>query len=277
MTGQIIRIISNLYTVKINTNIYECHARGKFRNNNETPLVGDICEIDIENNYILKILPRKNELKRPMISNVDIALIITSVKEPDLSLYLLDKLMINVLVNNIEPVICFTKIDLISRRELKEIKQIKRYYELIGVKVFFNSEIKKIKKYLKNKIIVLTGQTGAGKSSLLNKLDKSLNLNTTPISKSLGRGVHTTRHIELFDLDNILIADTPGFSSSDLDNITKEDLKKLFVEFKKYDCDYKDCNHVNENKCGIKDAVKNKEILQTRYENYLSFFKEVSK
>lgn len=277
MKGQIVRIISNLFTVKIDNNLYECRARGKFRNDKETPVVGDYCEIDIKNNYIIKLFERKNVLKRPVIANIDMAVIVTSVKKPDLSLNLLDKLLINIIHNNIEPIICLTKLDLLNKEELSNLEIIVNYYQKLGIKVFNNKEIEKLKKVLKNKIVVLTGQTGAGKSSLLNKFDSRLNLKTSSISEALGRGIHTTRHVELFNINNILIADTPGFSSLSFENMSIDDIKKSFIEFNNYDCKYKDCSHINEQECNIKNAVVNNEIMKSRYDNYVKFINEVKK
>jgi len=275
LNGQIVRIISNLFTVKTKKGIYDCRARGKFRLIKVTPLVGDYCVIDENEKYILEIDERKNELKRPMIANVDIALIITSVKEPDLSLNLLDKLISVVTINHIEPVVCFTKLDLIESKE--EIKIIKDYYNQIGIKTFYNTEIDAIKKYLKQKLVVLTGQTGAGKSTFLNKIDPELNIKTSPISKALGRGVHTTRHSEIFEIENIHFADTPGFSALDLNDYEAEQIKHSFIEFFDYQCQYRDCNHLSEKKCGVKEAVQKKLILSSRYENYEAFYKEGKK
>ncbi len=275
MEGQIVKIISNLYTVKINNELYLCSARGKFRNDKISPIVGDIVKINEEEKQIKEIKPRRNELKRPVIANVDMALIITSVKKPDLSLNLLDKLLVNVLFNKIEPVICFTKIDLLTFKEKLALNKIISYYKKIGIKVVANKELKKLKKIMKDKIVVLTGQTGAGKSSLINKLSKELHLATNPISEALGRGKHTTRHVELFKIDNFYVADTPGFSSLDFDDMIEEDLKSSFVEFEEYKCPYKNCLHENERDCAVKDAVKNKKILKSRYDNYRKFLREV--
>ena len=271
MEGKITRQISNLYRVSTNDKNYDCHARGKFRKDKLTPLVGDIVEFDETNNYIMEIKPRKNYLDRPTISNIDSALIITSVKKPDLSLNLLDKQLVLAISNNIEPIIVFTKIDLLTKSELKKIKSLMKYYTKIGIKVTTNKNLYKIKRYIKNKTLVLTGQTGAGKSSLLNKLDKRLNLATNEISEALGRGKHTTRHVELFKYKTSFIADTPGFSSLDLTNIAKEKIKDSFYEFRNAVCEFKNCNHINEKKCCIKELVNNKKILKSRYENYISF------
>ena len=276
-TGKIVKIVSNLYTVKTLDNTYECRSRGKFRFDKVTPLVGDIVNIDDDNCYIDSIEDRKNYLNRPQISNVDAAIIVTSLVKPDISLNLLDKLILIIKAHNIEPVICITKSDLASSVIKKENKKILKYYESIGFKVFYNNKLKPLKKYLKGKIVVLTGQTGAGISSLLNKLDKNLNLETKPISEALGRGVHTTRHTEVHEVSGIYFADTPGFSSLDLDDITKENISIGFPEFCSYTCDFKDCAHINEKNCKIKDAVNIGKILSTRYNNYVSFYKEIEK
>lgn len=273
LTGMIVKNISDTYTVKVKNELYDCKARGKFRRDALTPLVGDLVEFDSENLYILNILERKNELVRPSISNVDVALIITSVKKPDLSLYLLDKQLSSIILEHIMPVICFTKLDLLTRDELKEFKKIIKYYKKIGIKVFVNQKIKKMIRYLKGKTVVLTGQTGAGKSSLLNRLDSQLNLKTGEISDALGRGRHTTRHTEFFLVQDILIADTPGFSALDLNKYTKEEIRDSFVEFSNYSCEFKNCMHVRENNCEIKRQVEKGNILKSRYENYCNFIK----
>lgn len=269
MEGKITKIISNLYTVTVDNKSYDCRARGKIRYEKITPLVGDRVIFDEKEKYILKILDRKNSLDRPMISNVDSVLIITSVKKPDLSLNLLDKELVLTISNNIEPIIVFTKLDLLKKSEIKYIKNIMKYYSKIGIKVCTNRNLYKLKRYIKNKTLVLTGQTGAGKSSLLNKLDKKLNLATNEISEALGRGKHTTRHVELFKYKTSFIADTPGFSSLDLNDVSLDDIKNSFIEFNGVDCPYKDCTHTKEKECKIKELVNNKKILKSRYENYL--------
>ena len=274
-TGKIVKILSNLYTVNADNKLYECRARGKFRFDKISPLVGDIVDFDEKEKYITKIHERINFLNRPQISNVDIALIVTSVKKPDLSLNLLDKLILVIKHNNIEPVICVTKLDLVSFFNKGVYKKIFKYYEKIGIKVFYNTDLSRLKKYLQNKTVVLTGQTGSGKSSLLNKLNKDLNLDTNPISEALGRGVHTTRHTEIHEISNIYFADTPGFSSINLDGIDKENIIIGFPEFSEYSCDFKDCKHIDEKFCRVKDAVNSKKILKSRYEDYKLFMKEI--
>jgi len=270
MNGTIIRIISNLYTVEAEGKVYECRARGKFRLDELTPLVGDKVLIDPKENYILELQTRKNSLPRPNIANVDMALLITSTKEPNLDLNLLDKLLSVVIHNDIKPIICFTKIDLLNSKEKKEIKKLIKYYNKIGVICLTNQDLKKLTKVMANRIVVLAGQSGAGKSTLLNKLDKSLNLETNPISKALGRGVHTTRHVELFKYKNSLIADTPGFSALDLSDLTPENIRDAFLEFN-VGCEFKSCMHKNEKECEVKNQVNSGKILASRYQNYLKF------
>ena len=272
MIGEIIKQISNDYTVKIDDKLYVCKARGKFRKMNITPLVGDNVKIDLDNNYILEILDRKNELDRPSVANIDQVVVVTSVKIPDFSSNLLDKLLTIIEFNNIKPIICFTKLDLISDEELKNIKVIMNYYKKIGYKVYSNTD-KNLKDIFKNKITVFAGQSGAGKSSLLNRLDSSLNLEIGEVSIALGRGRHTTRHTELIEVLGGLVADTPGFSSINFSGMKKSDIRDNFIEFNKYreDCEYKDCMHINELNCAIKDKVEDSTIIISRYENYLKF------
>lgn len=275
MVGKIIKQISNDYTVKVDDKLYVCKARGKFRNLGITPLVGDDVVIDDINNYILEIQKRKNELTRPSISNIDQAVIVTSVKIPDFSSNLLDKLLNIIEFNNVKPIICFTKLDLIDDNELKHIKEIQDYYRKIGYEVYDNTD-DNLKKIFKNKITVFAGQSGAGKSSLLNKLDNNLNLEIGEVSVALGRGRHTTRHTELIEILGGLIADTPGFSALDFKDMTNSDIRDNFIEFNEYKeyCEYKDCMHINELKCGIKENVLNNNILKSRYDNYLKFIEK---
>ena len=272
MIGKIIKQISNDYTVKANNELYICKPRGKFRNLSITPLVGDNVVIDEENNYILQILNRKNELNRPSVANIDQVVIVTSVKIPDFSSNLLDKLLTIIEFNNIKPIICFTKLDLLKEEELEYIEQIMKYYKDIGYEVFDNTDIA-LKEIFKDKITVFAGQSGAGKSSLLNRLDSTLNLKIGDVSVALGRGKHTTRHTELIQVLGGLIADTPGFSSLDFKGMKKSDIRDNFIEFNEYReyCEYKDCMHINELKCDIKEKVKKDIIMKSRYENYLKF------
>lgn len=268
MEGIIIKLISNDYTVLCNGKKYICKARGKFRNLNVSPLVGDRVIIDPVNNYILEVKKRKNYLNRPSVANIDQAVIITSLKSPDFSSNLLDKLLVTIISSNIKPIICFTKLDLANMDDFKDIAN---YYKKIGIEVYFNNDIESIKKIFKDKISVFTGQSGAGKSTLLNKLDSSLNLKTGGISKALNRGKHTTRHVELLELCGGYIADTPGFSALDLNNLGVEEIKNAFLEFRGVNCKYKDCNHYKEDECEVKEKLAHGEIMQSRYDNYIKF------
>lgn len=276
MKGLIVKNISNDYLVKTNNGTYLCKPRGKFRNDKIIPVVGDQVIIDIDNKYILEILDRKNKLIRPSVANIDQALIVTSVKDPNFSTNLLDKLLLVVSYNNIEPIICLTKLDLLTDEERKKINEYIDYYTKVGYQVVTNESKKNFKDIFKNKLTVITGQSGAGKSSLLNMLDKNLELKTNEISKALGRGKHTTRHTELLHIENGWVADTPGFSALSLDELSPSEIRDQFVEFNTYRdlCKYKDCMHHKEDHCMIKEKVSDGTILKSRYENYLKFIEK---
>lgn len=271
MEGLIIKNISDLYVVKSQNKYYNCKAKGIFRNKHIIPVVGDRVLFDNEKLVITEILERKNELIRPMVSNVDQAFIVTSTINPSFSTYLIDKLILLTEFNNIKPILIISKVDLND-----EYDKYLDYYRNLGYIVVKNNEIDKIKKLLENKITVITGQSGVGKSTLLNKLDSNLSLKTNEISYALGRGKHTTRHTEIFEVANGYIIDTPGFSSLEL-SMKKEDIRDNFVEFNKYKdkCKYRDCMHLNESDCMIKELVKNGTILESRYENYTKFISEI--
>lgn len=271
MKGRIIKNISNDYVVDSHGKKYSCKPRGKFRLNNITPLVGDIVEFNEKDNYITNIYQRKNELIRPSIANIDIAVIVTSVKNPNFDTYLLDKTLTIISYNNIEPIIYITKIDLLNNNELNEINKYIEYYRKIGYTVITNKN--DLLKLIKDKTVVLTGQSGAGKSTLLNKISPQLELKTDEISMALGRGKHTTRHTELYDVNGTFIADTPGFSKIDFYNLDRtairDNMKEMFDNLKF--CKYSDCMHINETGCHVIELVNNKEILTSRYNNYINF------
>lgn len=277
MEGIIIKNISNDYVVKSNKKTYTCKPRGKFRKDKIIPLVGDKVIIDEQNNYILEIKSRKNYLIRPNVANIDQALIVTSVKNPSLDTNLLDKLLTIISYNNIEPIICLTKIDLLDKNELIEIQKYIEYYEKIGYKVLTNSSPNNFKNIFKDKITVLAGQSGAGKSSLLNLLDKNLKLKTNEISYALNRGKHTTRHTELYEVLGGLIVDTPGFSQIDFHNMKKEDIRDNMKEMfdNLHGCKYRDCMHIKEDGCKVKEKVQKQEILESRYNNYQKFIESI--
>lgn len=275
MEGLIIKNISDLYVVKYNDKIYNCKAKGLFRKKGITPTVGDKVIFDEEKMVITDILTRKNILIRPPISNVDQAIIVMSVVNPTFSTNLVDKFINIIEYNNIKPILCLTKLDLLEDKTA--INKYIDYYKSIGYEVILNTEIDKIKELLKNKITVITGQSGVGKSTLLNKLDETLSLKTNEISYALGRGKHTTRHVELISLFDGYVADTPGFSSLTFIGMNKEDIRDNMIEFNNYKdkCRYKDCMHLKEDECEIKRMVEEGTILKSRYENYEKFANEI--
>lgn len=267
MTGRIIKIISNLYTVETTSNKYECRARGLFRHKDEMPLVGDIVEFDDKEKYILAINKRRNILTRPKIANLDKCLIVTSCKDPDYSSSLLDKMLTNVILADITPIIILSKYDLLTSEEQPQFLNLKEYYNKIGILTLFNYEIDELESKIAGSTVTLTGQTGAGKSTLLNKLDATLNLKTDEISYALGRGKHTTRHVELFKVKDYYIADTPGFSALDVTDDV-DNIRFAFPEFQNDLCKFRSCKHLSEVGCHVKEQVSKGEILQSRYENY---------
>ena len=275
--GKILKALSGFYYVNCSGEIVTCRARGNFRNENITPLVGDDVKIQMSDNntgYVVEILERKNELLRPKVANIDYSIIVVSVKDPEFSSKLLNKTICLNENSNVDIIIIFTKLDLLNDDELEKMKEIMNYYYEIGYQVFTNSEedIDKLKEVISNKYV--SGQSGAGKSTFINKLAEYLDIETGEISKHLGRGRHTTRHTEFYQIDDFYIADTPGFSSLDITFIEKEDLQYLFREFHDYDCKFKPCNHMEEIQCGVKEAVESKEILESRYEDYKVLFTE---
>lgn len=271
MKGQIIKIVSDLHIVSYNGKNYDCKCRGKFRKDKIIPKVGDYVIFDLGKKVIEEVLPRKNSFQRPSVANIDRAFLITSLRLPDFSLNLLDKLLVLMELHNVEPIICITKRDLLSTDELEKIDEVLAYYKNLGYQVIYNTDIDKIKKLLNNKTSVFTGQTGAGKSTLLNKLNPDWNLDTGEVSTALGRGRHTTRVVELFEIENGKVLDTPGFSALDFYEYNNEQIRDGFIEFSDYPCIYKDCMHTNEGECRVKIAVNDNNIMKSRYENYLKF------
>ena len=221
MKGQIVKISSDLHYVNCGDEVYPCKCRGVFRKEHIIPVVGDYVLFQEEKKLIEKVLPRKNYFDRPRVSNVDQAFLVTSLKQPDFSLNLLDKFLVLMEINNVRPIICVTKEDLVVKSELEAIREKLRYYEKLGYLVISNCDVSTIKKLISNKTSVFTGQTGVGKSTLLNKLNSNLNLATGEISLALGRGKHTTRVVELFSFFGGKIMDTPGFSSLELKNYSR--------------------------------------------------------
>lgn len=283
ITGRIIRVLSGFYTVHDGNNAVVCKARGKFRKDDLKPLVGDICDYTQEGNnegYIMKIHPRKNALIRPPVANIDQAIIVVSAKEPDFSTVLLDRFLALIEHEDIEPIIMVTKMDLVNAND--SIFETLDQYRKANYRIITTSQDEveisdEIKTLFKNKITVITGQSGVGKSSFLNRIMPNLELKTGEISNVLGRGKHTTRHVELFELFGGWVADTPGFSSLEL-NMTDRELATSFHDFKMYSasCKFRGCLHKSEPGCGVKEAVENGDITQERYQHYLQFLEEIS-
>lgn len=268
--GKIISINKDLYTVMSNNSVFPCSVRGKLKNNKLT--VGDNVIIDTLNMTIESVLERKNTLVRPLVSNIDKLFIVVSTEIPEFSPYLLDKFLVISEYNNITPIIIITKLDLISKKKVKEIKIYIKYYKKIGYKVYTNKEIRKIRKEISNNVVALSGQTGAGKSTLLNRIDNKLNLKTGEVSMALKRGKHTTRLVELINTCGGLIADTPGFSSLELD-IPVNNIGSMFKEFG-FNCKYKSCTHIKDDGCDVIKRVNNGKILKSRYDSYIKLIKE---
>jgi ribosome biogenesis GTPase len=282
MDGIIIKGIGGFYYVKVLDKVFECKARGKFRHNDLSPLVGDRVKIDLENNkgFITHIYKRTSMLIRPSIANVTKAFVVFSIKNPDFNTDLLNKFLLLCEANNLEVVICFNKIDLASKNEIENcvsfVKSIG--YESIFVNGKTGEGIDKLKKHLFNNITVFSGPSGVGKSTILNNIIGTNKMETGEISERLKRGKHTTRHSELIEIEGGYLADSPGFSSLNIDFIKKEELKNFFREFDNYSdlCRFNGCNHNKEPNCAVKAAVEKGEINKIRYDFYIKTLEEIS-
>lgn len=288
MKGTIIRLQGGFYDVMTEEKQeIRCRARGNFRNRNISPVVGD--DVDIQDQgdgtgYILAVDERSNHLVRPPIANIDQAFLLFSVKEPAFSFHLLDRFLVLIESKQVHPIIVLTKMDLLTASELETIQAAAALYRSIGYEVIETSTetgsgIEQIRGSFKEKTSVFAGQTGVGKSSLLNAVAPELELATGKISKSLGRGKHTTRHVTLITLADGLVADTPGFSSLEFpEELEVEEMRWCFPEFveRHDDCKFRGCAHLNEPGCAVKAAVEAGEIASTRYENYVTFMAELN-
>ncbi|WP_270941873.1 ribosome small subunit-dependent GTPase A [Romboutsia lituseburensis] len=285
LNGQIIKGIGGFYYVDTQVGLYECRARGIFRKQKVTPLVGDrvaMSVVDEENKkgVIEEINKRDTELVRPPIANVDKALIVFAIKNPKPNLSLLDRFIVLAEKEELEIVIILTKADLDDENMLDEIKLT---YELSGYKVIPVSNktklnIDKVKDELAGNVVVFAGPSGVGKSSLLNEIDKNFKLQTGEVSDKIKRGKHTTRHAELLKLEcGGMVADTPGFSSLTLDDISETELKEFFIEFDEFDdCRFGSrCIHEKEPSCAVKEAVERGEISKKRYDSYIQLLNEI--
>lgn len=281
MRGKIIKGIAGFYYVYVeNQGLYECKAKGIFRNRNIKPLVGDNVLIEaINQEYkkgnIIEVLDRKNTLMRPNVANVDQAVIIFSVKEPVPNFNLLDRFLIMMAKQNIDTKICFNKIDLISKGSIEKLKRpyIKSKYKVIEVSANTKEGMDELEDLLSNKTTVVAGPSGVGKSSLINILASDANMEVGDVSKKLRRGKHTTRHSEIhYVKHNTYIIDTPGFSSLEINGIEREELQEYFPEFIEYNnkCRFVGCLHLKEPDCAVKNALSVGKISEARYESYKS-------
>ena len=279
--GIIIKGIGGFYYVETADAVYECKARGNFRRAKISPLVGDKVKIivnELAENRIEEIMPRKNSLVRPPLANVDCLIIVASMADPAPNTLVIDKLTAIAESKGIEPVIIFNKCDLASADELC------RIYSNSGFKTFAVNrdtvDAETIKGIVSGKLCAFTGNSGVGKSTILNKVDSRLALETGEISKKLGRGRHTTRHVELFKVGDGYVADTPGFSSLDIEKceiITKDKLPECFREFSPYIgmCKFTSCAHVADKGCAVVEAVEKGEIEKSRHDSYVAMYNEV--
>ncbi|WP_313585200.1 ribosome small subunit-dependent GTPase A [Lacrimispora sp.] len=286
MTGKILKGIAGFYYVHgTDENIYECKAKGVFRNKNVKPLVGDNVEFSVLDSIELKgnieqILPRKNTLVRPAVANVDQALVLFAITHPEPNLNLLDRFLVMMEVQEVPVNICFNKTDLSGSEEKQALLEI---YEAAGYPVYFASTyddqgIEEIRNLVRGKTTVLAGPSGVGKSSLTNLLYPQAEMETANISEKIQRGKHTTRHSEIFGIGrDTYLMDTPGFSSMYLEDLECSQLKDYFPEFEPYEdeCRFLGCVHIGEKTCGIKAAVEDGKINRGRYENYRLLYQDL--
>ncbi len=284
--GRIIRGVGGFYYIKTATgDVYECRARGAFRLEHQKPLVGDYVDFEVisegdKTGNVVMIRPRYNELIRPAVANIDQALVIFAITKPSPNLNLLDRFLVMMEKQQIETVICFNKLDIsdVMAREM-----LKTAYGSCGYDVIFTSAKKEIglediKDVLRNKTTAVAGPSGVGKSSLINKLQSEVVMETGKISEKIDRGKHTTRHSELIFLENnTYIMDTPGFSSLVVDDLDKDELKEYYREFIQLQpyCRFNGCVHINEPDCAIKSAVEDGRISRIRYNNYVQLYEEI--
>lgn len=275
--GIIQQSLSGFYDVLAAGKIYRTRGRGNFRKRKIKPIVGD--QVEFEDGYLLKVLPRRNSLVRPPVANVDAAVIVTAAAQPAFSPNLLDRQLIALELQEITPVIYFSKTDLLGEDQYRQLAEVADGYRQAGYQVFcarqpFSSQqLSALQAVLNGKIVTMMGQTGAGKSTLLNHLAPGLDLATGEISQALKRGRHTTRKVSLLNINGALIADTPGFSSYETFEMTVEELPKLFPEMRRLapQCKFRGCLHLKEPHCAVKDAVENGIIMKSRYDDYLQF------
>lgn len=286
MQGKILKGISGFYYVHVvESGIYECKAKGVFRQQRIKPLVGDLVEIDIideaeKKGNIVRVLPRNNALIRPAAANVDMALVVFAAAKPDPNFHLLDRFLVLMARQDVPVCICFNKSDLVSEEIKREYEE---SYEACGYPVEFISVkrdegIDRLMEHLRGKTTTIAGPSGAGKSSLINRLQPRIQMETGSVSEKIGRGKQTTRHTQLIHIEgNSYIMDTPGFSSLYLPQMEKEELQQYYTEFAAYEpyCRFQGCSHISEPDCGVKQALAEGRISRLRYENYVQLYGEL--
>ena len=283
LQGRVIRSHGHQYYVLTGDQVLQCRPRGKFRLAGEQVLAGDVVEVQptaAGEGYIVAVLPRQSLLAKPAVANADYVLLVYTAREPDLDLRMVDRLLVVVEASGLEAVLCLNKLDLLSPGEIEEATRI---YRSIGYPVFTTCAwsgdgVEKLSAHLRGKSVVLAGQSGVGKSRLLNALVPGAKLRTGEVSARLQRGRHTTRHVELLRLPGGgLVADSPGFTFLDLSHLKKEELATCFVEFgpSADACRFATCLHRREPSCGVKVAVREGAIATSRYEHYLEFLEEI--
>ncbi|MDF2538814.1 MAG: rsgA [Herbinix sp.] len=287
MKGKIIKGIAGFYYVHVpeENTVYECKAKGIFRNQKVKPLVGDDVEIDTNDQpegsgIIAVIRDRKNELVRPAVANVDQAMVIFAAAEPDPNLNLLDRFLIMMQKQKVNTIVCFNKKDIVAGKELALLMDTYRHcgYEVVCTSMLQKEGVAEVFELIKGKTTVLAGPSGVGKSSLINVIQPKANMETGNVSEKIKRGKHTTRHSELIFIENeTYLMDTPGFSSLYINELEKEELKDYFIEFKEYEneCRFIGCVHLNEPGCAVKEALKEEKISKIRYENYTVLYREL--
>ncbi len=280
LTGTILKGIGGFYYVSTSKGIIECHARGKFRKKDLSPMVGDVVDIEIAHDgtgSIGKIHPRKNYLIRPEVSNIDALVLVCAMRSPLPDFQLLDKLLVIAESKDIKGVICLNKTDLSNTDEIAEISDIyaKAGYSVIVASAKTGEGVAELRNVIKNNTVAFAGLSGVGKSSLLKRVTGA-DLKTGSVSK-IERGKHTTRHVELMEAAGGFVFDTPGFSRLEANELYASDLWQYFPEIASFygECRFRTCNHVGEPGCSVKDAVISGAIAESRYENYVLLFNKL--
>lgn len=285
MQGKIIKGIAGFYYVYAQSNLYECKAKGSFRNQKVKPLVGDnvvisVLDKDKKIGNIDEILPRTSQLIRPAVANVDQALVVFAAAAPEPNFNLLDRFLVMMEKQKVPTIICFNKMDLVDNSQFQKYADVyaESGYRIISASTYEEHGMDIIFEVLKGKTTTLAGPSGVGKSSIMNMLNPDANMDTGTISRKIERGKHTTRHSEIIPIgEDTYLMDTPGFSSVYFYDMEPEELKHYYNEFEKYEpyCRFGGCNHIGEKECGIKQAVEEGKLSLSRYENYKLFFEEL--